>query len=404
MLIFTGRGIHFDELREVHPRSKTGVNRIEVRREAVSCDLELARRGRVQLLREGHRIPFRSPSEMPRHYQLCVSLNGDEAVGITALRVVIFLALLFASDEAPHLIALNILHLDVANPGLQEPFALLPDEDKQGKNCSVVKVSDALDGADGTSFNEKLNRLSCPIEGRVHASKRRGMVFCEGLGTLAATVALKSVPVFPEFLAAGVAVVTGHRLAFLRRQADNGFGSALRLTPRADFVPPVVPSYRRDALLPLEISVAFFLFGFDFVLFAKPPKGRINRSHRHRVSGKQESSFFKLISDLHCREPFFWRTAKDVPNRVSQAKPSDTFGVRARRHAQQGPQMMKRLMDRFSFNSDLFQFSFEAQTFFQKLAQSVLKLLDCPFDISVIPAHRQEYTSVYRQTSREISA
>src|SRR5437016_8794013 len=108
MLIFTRRGIHFDELREVHSRSKAGVNCIEVRREAIRCNLKLARRGRVQLLREGHRIPLRSPSEMPRQYQLAVSLNSDETVGISALRVIVFFALLFASDEAPHLVTLNI--------------------------------------------------------------------------------------------------------------------------------------------------------------------------------------------------------------------------------------------------------------------------------------------------------
>src|SRR5437868_3264397 len=82
---------------EVHSRSKAGVDCIEICREAVSCNLKLARRGRVQLLREGHRIPLSSPSEMPRQYQLAVSLDSDEAVGVSAPRVVVFLALLFAS-------------------------------------------------------------------------------------------------------------------------------------------------------------------------------------------------------------------------------------------------------------------------------------------------------------------
>src|SRR5438876_1108955 len=120
MFIFTRRGIYFDELREVYSRSKAGVNCIEVRHEAVSCNLKLTRRGRAQLLRKGHRISLRSPSEMPCQYQLCVSLNGDEAVGISALGVIVFLTLLLAPDEAPHLIALNILHRQVANPGLQK--------------------------------------------------------------------------------------------------------------------------------------------------------------------------------------------------------------------------------------------------------------------------------------------
>src|SRR5437016_568403 len=162
---------------------------IEVRRKSIGSDLELARCGRFQLLREGHRVSGCSPSEMPRQYQLAVSLDSDEAVGIPALRVASSIALFLALDEAPHLITLNIRHRHVANPGLQESLALLTDENKQGKYRSVVKVGNALNCADGTSLGEKLNRLSCPIEGRIHASKRRGVVFGEGLPTLDASEA-----------------------------------------------------------------------------------------------------------------------------------------------------------------------------------------------------------------------
>ena len=136
MFVFARRSIYLDELREVHPRSKAGVNCIEVRREAVSCNLKLARRGRVQLFREGHRVPLRSPSEMPFGTEPTPSLPRTCASGCLALRVVIFLALLFASDEAPHFVTLNVLHWHVANLGLQEPFALLTDEDKQKRELS----------------------------------------------------------------------------------------------------------------------------------------------------------------------------------------------------------------------------------------------------------------------------
>src|SRR5437870_7173368 len=209
MFVFARRSIYLDELREVHPRSKAGVNCIEVRREAVSCNLKLARRGRVQLFREGHRVPLRSPSEMPCQYHLAVSLDSDKAVSIPAFRVIVFLALLFASDEAPHFVTLNVLHWHVANLGLQEPFALLTDEDKQRENCPVVKVSDALDCADRAPLDEKFNRLHRSVERRLHASKRCGVVFGEGLPALDASQALKSVSVFAEFLAADVALVTG---------------------------------------------------------------------------------------------------------------------------------------------------------------------------------------------------
>src|SRR5205807_2476503 len=83
----------------------------------------------------------------------------------------------------------------------------------------------------------------------VHASKRRGVVFGEGLTALDASEALKPVPVLTEFLAESLAVVTGHfGLPFLRSKPIMEFWSALRLAPRADLAPLVARNYRRGRL------------------------------------------------------------------------------------------------------------------------------------------------------------
>src|SRR5439155_12129657 len=67
--------------------------------------------------------------------------------------------------------------------------------------------------------------------------------------TLDASEALESVSVFTEFLATGIAFLAGHRLAFPAKQADNGFGSALRLAPRADLALSVGANYRQGFVL-----------------------------------------------------------------------------------------------------------------------------------------------------------
>ena len=105
----------------------------------------------------------------------------------------------------------------------------------------MVKVSDALDCADRAPLDEKFNRLHRSVERRLHASKRCGVVFGEGLPALDASQALKSVSVFAEFLAADVALVTGHfGLPFPRSKPIIFLESALRLAPRADLAPPLV--------------------------------------------------------------------------------------------------------------------------------------------------------------------
>lgn len=74
------------------------------------------------------------------------------------------------------------------------------------------------------------------------------MVFRERLRAPAAAIPLKTVRVSARFLAVGLAIVAGHRFAFLREHADYEFGSALWLAPHIDLALPVVRIYRRGCL------------------------------------------------------------------------------------------------------------------------------------------------------------
>lgn len=60
---------------------------VEVRLVAIGGDLEIASSGRFQFFSERHRIAGRAASKVPRQDQLCVALHGDEAIGVTHLRI-----------------------------------------------------------------------------------------------------------------------------------------------------------------------------------------------------------------------------------------------------------------------------------------------------------------------------
>jgi hypothetical protein len=93
---------------------------------------------------------------------------------------------------------------------LHQTLDLRADENEQGQDCFAVKSGDALDRANGASCDKKLNRSSRVVEASVHVRERGRVVFSKSVLALKAAVTLKPLPVFPEFLSAGLAVVTRH--------------------------------------------------------------------------------------------------------------------------------------------------------------------------------------------------
>ncbi len=263
MLCIAGSRVNFDQLCEVNASAQAVVNSIHIRLEAIRGDLELALSGIVDFLREGHSISRRAPSEMPGENQFVVSFDGNEAIGVTARGVAARVVFFFPADKAPKFIALNVSDRDVADSTFEKPLALLANKSKQGKNRCVVKSGHAPYRADRASLKKKLNPLGRLFERRIHAAKRRSVVFREGLGALAAAKALKAISVLPEFLTAAIAIVAGHRLAFLRGQADNGFGPAFAAYPAgADLA---LSSVTAD-------GGAFLFLAFQLMLGSLPPE------------------------------------------------------------------------------------------------------------------------------------
>lgn len=244
--VFTvaGRCVNFYQLCEINASSKAVVNGIHIGLESVRCDLESPLCGFVNFLSEGYRVADCAPSKVPSQNQFFVSLDSNKAIRIPARHVSAGVVLFLAADESPKFIALDIADCNVADTAFQQPFALFPYQSEQGKNSCMVNAGDSLYRADRASFAKKFDCLSSLFDGCVHAAKRRGMTFCEGLATLITAETLKSVPVLSKFLAAGIAVVTGHcGLPFCGSKPIMKFGSAFAAcSATADLAPPSAPT------------------------------------------------------------------------------------------------------------------------------------------------------------------
>jgi len=211
VLPVAGRGIYLYQLGKVNASSQAVMDGIHVRLKSIRCDLESALSGIVKFFREGYCISRCAPPKVPSQNQFIASFDSDKAVDIAAHRVAACIVLFLAADESPKLVTLDIGNSDVANAAFQKPFALFADQGQKRENSSVVKPGNSLYRADRASLAKKLDYFGGVFDGRVHAAKRRSMIFGESLSALITAETLKAVSVLPKFLAAGVAVVTGHR-------------------------------------------------------------------------------------------------------------------------------------------------------------------------------------------------
>ena len=339
----TGRRVDFNQLGEVYPRSQTCLNGVNVGLESIGGDLELALGGLVDLLGKGEGIAGASPSKMPSEYQLCIALDSDEAVGIPAQGGATDIVLFLAPNKTPYFVALNIGHGEIVDSALQETFALVPDQDEQGKYGGVVDAGNALNGANRAALGQKLYDLGSVLQARVHAAKRCSVVFCEGLAALLTTEALKAVAVLSKLLAAGIAVVTGHEV-LLDFSAEKPHNECVTFTcglrPRLDSAPfsigveggAVLPNYSsfdpqksfglrasdsRESTNPLVRFLAI-LRGYCFHDFS-----RLNHSLQNHVNrGLRILISAQVMPKLH---QFVFHFVGSKSGRVSGFKDSSNF-------------------------------------------------------------------------------
>lgn len=186
----------------------------------------------------------------------------------------------------------------------------------------------------------------------------------------------------------GHAVLVDHRLAFRRKQADNDFGSALRLAPRADTAPsPVRPGGGAPCpQYPLPIKVKpgcrlQFAGGYvrslptdrdslHFALCCEPLQDGVNRSQYVPILLNGKSNIREVFADFH-RCPRRSVATQDESTGIRKFKPSGTFAFLAHQIAKRSDRFRK--FDQAFVNS---------LSFAKQLVKFFLRTSEC---LSVVP-------------------
>jgi hypothetical protein len=113
-------------------------------------------------------------------------------------------------DEAPHLVALNVLAAEVPHPRFHQLYATLPSDNEQLENRITVQSRDPLGGPDGSPLKQKLNCQQSFIFRDSHGPKKSGAFLRERLSTLSAPEPRQTVPVPSELLTFAVACRASH--------------------------------------------------------------------------------------------------------------------------------------------------------------------------------------------------
>ena len=124
---------------------------------AVRSQLHAVRQAACNVLKELRRTPGVPPSNQPRNDQLGLCFDCRKRPSVTAERAFHFLhrdVLLLAPDEAPNLVDLNPLSLDIANHGVLERGACRPDFLQYPKDGTLGNPSQTRRGANGAPFNQ----------------------------------------------------------------------------------------------------------------------------------------------------------------------------------------------------------------------------------------------------------
>jgi hypothetical protein len=346
-----GCSIDFDELREVYPRSQAGMDCVKVRSESIGGDLEVSRSSPFQFFREGHRVPCRAPSQVPSQNQPCVALNGDEAIGVPALRVITDVALLFAPDKAPHFITLNIGNGKIDDAVFQHPLALISHENEQGKYCGVMYARQTLDRANRATFGQKLYNLGRILHGRIHTAQRSRVILCEGFAALLTAKALKTVAVLSKFLTAGIAVVARHYEPCLSLAIGSQWSCVDSCEESLGFQAPFSIAIEGGAFFSTSLALgrtknrewrsATWNFSrslptingytrnqtiLNFIGFHSFKSGRNGRQGICRIATKVKSRSNQPISDVGNCEPIAGRRLKYLANRLREAA-RDNFAL-----------------------------------------------------------------------------
>ena len=121
-----------------------------------------------------------------------------------------YVALLFASDESPHLIALDILHRHLADPILKQPLAAVPGQYQNLEDGYWVNASDPLNRTNRATLDEEANDRLDFLRSRVHSAEMLIQRVGVRLVALTAPITLLAFPGLSKLAAFDLAVVARH--------------------------------------------------------------------------------------------------------------------------------------------------------------------------------------------------
>jgi hypothetical protein len=199
------RAVDLDEHRIIASVAQRGSDGRFVGLKSIGGDLELSAGGVPQALDKYVRRSLVALAHRDVQHQFGMSLNRHEGIAVAQVLIVsgphTFLLL---ADETPNLVQLHIPDFHVTDLAGHDLFALLASDYENLKDRSMMDSSEALNRADRTAFNQKLQDFFGFVHFGVHAAERLAMRFGEGALALAALIPLQAVAMFAESTAFGV--------------------------------------------------------------------------------------------------------------------------------------------------------------------------------------------------------
>ena len=230
----------FRELREVNVSTKTLFDCLPVENEGVGRQLDAVSAHAVMyILHEGLRVLAGTLADQERRDELGVGIHRNENPLIAKLyRIALADMLGFLCQERPDFVALNPATLQLTHSLVQQFLAMLASDKEQTHDCVPVKSSEPFCAADRTALKQALNRTRCVLGLGKHRIPRQSCVRFAESGVAGCTAPALDAALTKVTKSLGSTVVTTNTrhigLEFLAEQADNDFGSALRLDPRAE--------------------------------------------------------------------------------------------------------------------------------------------------------------------------
>jgi hypothetical protein len=155
-------GEALNELAKVHSATKFKRYVVGIGSQAIGADLEVARGGVIQFAQEPLAVEVVTATDLESQNHFAGPLNRNPGPAIAELwRAVTIHAVAHPhSDKAVNFVALDIVHLQVADLSGKESLTPFADAENQVAQGIAANAGDAFDGSDRHAFQEHTKRGS----------------------------------------------------------------------------------------------------------------------------------------------------------------------------------------------------------------------------------------------------